>query len=139
MDLLGSVTIEAVAEDVAWTIDAISVEDLAGRTGRIRGRGYVHENEAAWELLSEAAERFMSDLRRRAQLGLTDAAVALAAGVVSGFYRCRHPEEGTVAAYAGPDALYELAQEILQEAARLGTAPSQPTAAEYWPDWSERS
>jgi hypothetical protein len=135
--LLGSATIESVAEDVAWAIDAISIEDLASRSGRVRGRGYVHENEAAWELLSETVEPFMADLRRRAGLGLTDAAAAVAAGIVSGLYQSRQPDDGTVAAYAGPDAPGELADEALREADRLGVTPPPQTADDHWPEWSE--
>lgn len=137
--LLGAATLDSVADDVTSAIDAITIEDLAGRSGRIRGRGYVHENEAAWELLSEAIQPFMTDLRRRAALGLPDAAAAVAAGIVSGLYQSRHPDDGTVAAYAGPDAVEELADEALREAARLGVAPHQATADGYWPEWSERS
>ena len=133
----GEVTVESVAEDVAWAIDAISIEDLAGRTGRIRVRGYVHENESAWELLSEAVEPFMMDLRRRAGLGLTDAAAAIAAGIASGLYQSRQPDDGTVAAYAGPDAVEELADEALREAARLGVTPPPQTPDDHWPEWSE--
>lgn len=121
-------------------LDAIPIEDLAGRSGRVRGRGYVHENEAAWELLGEAVEAFMIDLRRRAGLGLMDAAAALAAGIVSGLYQSRPADDGTVVAYAGPDALEELADEALREAARLGVAPPPPQIADdYWPEWSDRS
>lgn len=136
--LLGEVTVDSVAEDLAWAIAAIGIEDLAGRSGRIRGRGYVHENEAAWELVSEAVESFMIDLRRRADLGLTDAAAAIAAGIVSGLYRSRGLEDGTVATYAGPDAVEELADEALREAARLGVELPPQTADDYWPEWSER-
>jgi hypothetical protein len=52
--VLGTDTIEGFADNVAWARGAIELEDLAARSGRVRGRGYVHENEAAWELLTEA-------------------------------------------------------------------------------------
>lgn len=135
--LLGAETVDGVAEDVAWALDAIPLEDLAGRSGRVRSRGYVHENEAAWELIGEAVEPFLTDLRRRAGLGLIDAAAAVAAGIVSALYRSRHPEDGTVVAYAGPDAVGELADETLREAARLGVDLLPQTADELWPEWSE--
>ena len=105
------------------------------RSGRIRGRGYVHETEAAWEILSEAVEPFLADLRRRASLGL-DAAVAVAAGIVAGLYRCREPEDGTVVAYAGPDSLSELADEVMDEASKVGVVLSPDVADQFWPDWS---
>jgi hypothetical protein len=89
------------------------------RSGRIRGRGYVHETDAAWEILEEAVEPFLADLRTRAILGL-GAAADVAAGIVAGLYRCREPEDGTIVAYAGPDSLSELADEVINEANRLG-------------------
>jgi len=135
--LLGEVTVDSVAEDVACALDAIPLEDLAGRSGRIRGRGYVQENEAAWDLIGEAVEPFITDLRRRAGLGFTDAAAAVAVGIVSGLYQSRHPAGGTVVAYAGPDAVGELADETLREAARLGVELPPQTADDLWPEWSE--
>lgn len=108
------------------------------RSGRIRGRGYVHETEAAWETLGEAVEPFLADLRRRAGLGL-DAAADVAAGIVAGLYQCREPEDGTVVAYAGPDSLSELADEVMSEASKLGVAVSADIADQFWPDWSLRS
>ncbi len=137
--LLGTETVEAVAEDVAWALEAIPLEDLAARSGRIRGRGYVDENEAAWEILSEAVEPFLIDLRRRAGLGMTDAAAAIAAGIVAGLYQAREPEDGTVVAYAGPDAVSELADEIISETTRLGVALPPEAADHYWPEWSSLS
>jgi hypothetical protein len=74
-------------------------------------------------------------LRRRAILGL-GAAVDVAAGVVAGLYRCREPEDGTIVAYAGPDSLSELADQVLNEANRLGLVLSPDVAEQLWPDWS---
>lgn len=134
--LLADAAIDSVAEEIAWALREIPLEDLAGRCGRIRGRGYVDENEAAWELVHEAIEPFLTDLRRRAGRGLADAAAAIATGIVAGVYQLRDPEEGTVVAYAGPDALGDLADEIISEATRLGVALPEGAADRYWPDWS---
>jgi hypothetical protein len=134
--LLGTETVEAVAEDVVCALEAIPLEDLAARSGRIRGRGYVHENEAAWEILSEVIEPFLIDLRRRAGLGMSDAASAIATGIVAGLYQARAPEDGTVVAYAGPDALSELADEIISETTRLGVVLPPEAADQHWPEWS---
>jgi hypothetical protein len=45
------------------------LDALGARVGRVRGRGYVHETDAAWELVEEAIEPFRSDIERRAALG----------------------------------------------------------------------
>lgn len=56
---------------------------------------------------------------------------------MSGLYQSRHPDDGTVAAYAGPDAVEELADEALRAAARLGVTPPPQTANDHRPEWSE--
>ncbi len=133
--LLDDASLDAIAESVASALEELPLDALAMRSGRIRGRGYVHETEAAWEILEEAVEPFLADLRRRAGLGL-DATVAVAAGVVAGLYRCREPENGTVLAYAGPDSVSELADEVMNEANKLGVVLPPEVAEQFWPDWS---
>lgn len=127
---------DSAADEIAWALREIPLEDLAGRCGRIRGRGYVDANEAAWELVHEVIQPFLTDLRRRAGLGLVGAAAAIATGIVAGVYQLRDPEEGMVVAYAGPDALADLADEIINEATRLGVALPEGAAERYWPEWS---
>ena len=133
--LLDDASFDAIAESVAWALEELPLDALAMRSGRIRGRGYVHETDAAWEILEEAVEPFLADLRRRASLGL-EAAADVAAGIVAGLYRCREPEDGTIVAYAGPDSLSELADEVINEATRLGIVLSPDVADQLWPDWS---
>jgi hypothetical protein len=134
-DLLESATSDAVADEVSRAVEAIPLEDLAARSGRVPGRGYVHENEAAWELVSQAVGPFLIDLRRRARLGLTEATTAITTGIVAGLYDARDPADGTVLNYAGPDAPVELATEVLAEAANLGVhLPAD--AGDRWPGWS---
>ncbi|MDQ3542747.1 MAG: hypothetical protein M3431_02605 [Actinomycetota bacterium] len=62
-DLLTAVSVEQVAAEVEAALVWISLDGLAARAGRVQGRGYVHESEAAWELVDEAFEPFRSDLR----------------------------------------------------------------------------
>lgn len=133
--LLGDASIENVAESVARALEELPLDAIATRSGRIRGRGYVHATEAAWEIVNDAVEPFLTDMRRRALLGL-DAAGAVAAGIVAGLYRCREPKDGTVVAYAGPDSLSELADEVMGEAIKLGTVLPPDVADHCWPDWS---
>lgn len=115
----------------------ISLDALAARAGRVRGRGYVHESEAAWELVDEAIAPFRSDLDRRAALGLLDAAANLAVGIIAGLYRARAPEMGTVLAYAGDDTQMEVAAGILDRAGELGVPVPDDAADAHWPRWSD--
>ncbi len=133
--LLDDASIGAIAESVACALEDIPLDALAMRSGRVRGRGYVHETDAAWEIVHESVEPFLADLRRRASLGL-DAAADVAAGIVTGLYQCREPEDGTVVAYAGPDSLAELAEEVMNEASKLGVVLSPDLPEQFWPDWS---
>lgn len=135
--LLADVSVEQVASDVESGLSWISLDALAARAGRVRGRGYVHESEAAWELVEEAIEPFRSDLNRRAALGLIDAATNLAIGIVAGLYRTRDAEMGTVLAYAGDDTAMEVAEEILRLAAKLGVPLPDEASGRHWPDWRE--
>jgi hypothetical protein len=134
--VLGTDTIEGVADDIDWALDAIELEDLAARSGRVRGRAYVHETEAAWELLTVALDPYVADLRRRAMLGLVDSASVIATGIMAGLYRSRAPEDGTVVAYAGPDAIAELADQSLRDARELGVEIPSDAAEGYWPEWA---
>lgn len=134
-ELLGSVSVDHVASDVEAALVGIPLDALATRAGRVRGRGYVHEVDAAWELVEEAIEPFRSDLRRRATLGRLDAAANVAVGIVAGLNAVREPEMGTVVAYAGEDAPIELASGLLDLAADLGVPITQDAAGENWPEW----
>ena len=136
-DLLTAVSVEQVASEVEAALRWISLDALAARAGRVRGRGYVHETEAAWELVDEAIEPFRSDLDRRASLGLVDAAAILAVGVVAGVYRSRDPEEGSVLAYAGEDTPVDLASEILDRAERLGVTVPEDAPGSHWARWPD--
>lgn len=137
-ELLTSVSVEQVAAEAELALAGIPLDALASRAGRVQGRGYVDENEAAWELVEEAIEPFRSDLRRRAGLGLLDAAASVAVGIVAGLHQAREPEMGTVLTYAGEDAPSELAAGIADLAARLGLDIPEGAADVYWPTWSDR-
>lgn len=80
---LGEVVVDDVAEAVADALLALEQEDLAARAGPTR-YGYVEPTEAAWQLLEEALEPWLQDIARRAALGLVDACVDIARGVVVG-------------------------------------------------------
>jgi hypothetical protein len=135
--LLTSAAVDEVAADVSLALLSIPLGALGARAGRVRGRGYVHETDAAWELVEETIGPFLVDLRRRARLDLLDAAAGVAVGIVAGIYEVRDGDEGSVVAYAGPDALRELADEVLAEAARLGVAIPEDAPGRYWPRWSD--
>jgi hypothetical protein len=89
------------------------LDQLAGRAGRVRGRGYVHENEAAYELLEEALQSYLDDLRRRIALDLREAVLQLGIGILRGLAQCcTDVEAGSILAYAGEDSVDSLADSV---------------------------
>jgi hypothetical protein len=133
--LLSTTTVDDVAAEVSSTLRLIPLEELGVRAGRVRGRGYVHENDAAWEIVQEAVEPFLADVRRRALLGLSGLAAVVATGVVAGLYLVDPPDDGSVLAYAGPDVPGELADAVLDEAERLGLSIDPGAPERYWLRW----
>ena len=79
---------DAVAEDVEQVVLDLDIEELNARAGR-QIWGYVEPTEAAWEILEEAVEPFLDEMRRHIALGFREAAEATCAGIVLGLYRCR--------------------------------------------------
>jgi hypothetical protein len=85
---VSDVDVEAVAGEIEQAVLDLDLDDLNARAGRTR-RGYVEPTEAAWELLGEALDPFLSEMKRRMALGFEAAAVATCQGIVLGLYRCR--------------------------------------------------
>ena len=91
--LLADVDADEVAESIEAELRAAELDQLALRAGRVRGRGYVHENEAAAEILEELLQPALDDLARRAGLGIEDAAGRMGLGLLRGLSRCRDDVE----------------------------------------------
>jgi hypothetical protein len=92
---------------------------LNGRAGYRPGVGYVDPSEAADEILDEALQPFLDDLRRRARLGLQPAAADLAVGILLGLYRCRDGGSESLLEYC-PDYAIERASGVLAQCRKLG-------------------
>ena len=94
-----NVDVEAIAEDVEQVVLGLDLDDLNSRTGR-HSLGYVEPTEAAWELLEEAVDPFIEEMRRQIDLGFEAAATATCAGIVLGLYRCRGKNSDQVLGWA---------------------------------------
>lgn len=93
----------------------ISIRWSPAPRGRVHDRGYVHENEAASELLGEQLKPYLTDLTRRAARGLTESAALLSLGLLRGLANCEpRVPDGSVLAYAGPDCPDELAWSVFK-------------------------
>ena len=86
---LTDVSFESIASEVEDSIREVDLDDLNGRAGR-HSWGYTEPTEAAWELLGEAVEPFVEDMKRHLGLGLHAEAFEICKGIVLGLYQCRH-------------------------------------------------
>lgn len=132
--LLAVANADEVAQSIERTLREADADQLALRSGRIYGRGYVHENESASEILEELLQPDLDDLARRAALGLHDVVSQIGLGLLRGLARCRTAvEDGTVLAYAGPDVTDDLAWSVYDALTRAkvslpdGASDSLPT------------
>lgn len=90
---------DAIAEDVEQAVLDLDIDDLGTRAGR-KSWGYVEPTEAAWELLGEAVDPFLEEMKRHVELGFEVAATAACAGIVLGLYRCRRKNSDQVLGWA---------------------------------------
>ena len=86
--MIAAPSVEDVAHSVHDAVTSLDIESLHGRGGK-QAWGYVEPTEAAWELLGEAVEDALADMKRRSDLGLHEAAEAICVGIVLGLHRAR--------------------------------------------------
>lgn len=110
--LLGEVSFESVADQVEDAVRALSLDDLNSRAGRHEW-GYTEPTEAAWELLGEAVDPFLEDMKRQIELGLEAEALEICKGVVLGLYRVRD-EKGSEFLGWAPDFPDETAVFVIE-------------------------
>ena len=134
--ILDKTSWESVGEDVERELRSLPLEALNDRAGYQPSRGgYIHECEAASEVVQEALEPYLDDIARRLALGMTMPAHQVAAGVLAGLYACdgQHGGDGLLG-YAGDMDNYAHAVFTLLDKHR---APlSDDLLAEACPGWS---
>ena len=70
-------------------------DDLNGRAGN-HSWGYVEPSKAAGELLEEALEPFVNDMKQHLEMGLEDQASQFCQGILLGLYRVRDGRENEI-------------------------------------------
>jgi hypothetical protein len=85
-DAVSSPSVEDIAEEVFDAVTSLDLDSLNDRAGK-HSWGYVEPTEAAWELLQEAVEDVIADMKRRMDLGLDTAAEAICCGIVAGLHK----------------------------------------------------
>ena len=141
--LVSSSSIEDIAEEVHYQITSIDLENLNERAGA-HSWGYVEPTEAAFELLQEAVEDLVTDMQRKAELGLGSAAEVVCVGIVEGLYQARHTESDGALGWA-PDFPSEQAHSIVEKYLQASRPEIRNTAQESLmktlatrvPQWAE--
>ncbi len=134
---------EDIASAVADAVTSLDIQDLSGRAGATR-YGYTEPTEAAWQLLEESVEGFLADMKRRAELRLTDAAMTMCRGILAGLYKARNSASDGPLGWA-PDFLAEEAGHAVAEVLRAVRGESREairvrlveTITADVPDWAE--
>ena len=121
-ELLTDMDASAIADAVAAAMMELDIEDVGNRSGRYRD-GYTEPTAAAWEIVHEAFEPFLVDLRKLAELGHISAASTMAQGLVDGLNELGDVADDTVLAWAGDHAPIELIEAVCLETQRLGLHP----------------
>jgi hypothetical protein len=96
---LRAISFEDVADEVEDAARQLDPEDLYGRAGG-HSWGYVTPDEAAVQMLEEALEPFLGNMRRYLDLGLEKEALEVCKGIVLGLYRVRNETENDVLGWA---------------------------------------
>jgi hypothetical protein len=95
----------------------------------------VHPVEAAAEILDEELEPFLTDLERRAKLGMETAAVELGVGILLGLYQCRDAGSETLLEY-DPDYASERAADVVDRCQKLGVTLPSAELFDVLPEWT---
>lgn len=103
--ILDGTTWESVCEDLTYTLRSLPLEALNDRAGYQPGRGYIHECDAAGEIVEETLAPYLDDITRRLKLGMTTSAHQVAAGVFAGLHACADDHDGLLG-YAGDLDVY---------------------------------
>src|SRR5260370_28050715 len=86
--MLDEISPDSIADEVEDALLQFDYDDLNGRAGS-HSWGYVEPSEAAGELLEEAVEPFVNDMKRYLEMGLEDQAWQFCQGILAGLYRVR--------------------------------------------------
>src|SRR5258708_4827322 len=113
MDLMASQSVEDIATEVSDALIGVDMDALNGRAGK-HAWGYVEPGEAAIELLEEAIEDRVEDMKRHDELDMVASAQTVCAGIVAGLYACRKQNSDGALGWA-PDFPAEHAGFIVQE------------------------
>jgi hypothetical protein len=143
--LLAQIDFVSIAAEVEHSLRCLSLDDLGERAGRHRD-GYTPPTQAAWDLLQEAVDPFLANMKRQMDLGLQAEALETCKGILLGLYRLRDLKGDEFLGWA-PDfpgeaaahAVGELTECSGPERTRAGAKVlvDETFIGEHVPDWRE--
>ena len=100
---LGDVDPKEVAAEVFEDLNALEVEDLWDEAGPTRDDGYVSEDEAARNMLEEALDPHIHEVKKLWKLGLREGAARCMRGVLKGLARFKLTSRTKFQEWAGDE------------------------------------
>jgi len=85
MQLISSVDLEEVANDVFLKLDSLAVEDLWDQSGSTR-YGYVEPCDKAYEMMEDVLKPFLAQLKKLRSLTMMKEAEVHCMGILKGLY-----------------------------------------------------
>lgn len=84
--VLSSVDVDKVANDIYFDLNNIAVEDVWDNSGGTR-EGYVEPDELAGEMFEEALDQFLEELKRYQDLSMHTEAKIVCMGILKGLHK----------------------------------------------------
>jgi hypothetical protein len=141
-ELVASPSVDDIAKDMLDAVTSLDIDDLNDRAGPSQ-YGYTEPSEAAYELLEESVEDFLSDMKRRMKLGLTDAAIAICCGIVKGLHKAKRADsdvlnwEPDFPEEEASQAVAEFMKSCPKESRQAVSSRLLAILSEHVPAWSE--
>lgn len=143
LELLSSPVAENIAEEVFSRVTGLGADAIQGRAGK-QSWGYVEPDQAALELLEEAVDDVVIDMKRRMELGLDVAAEAICCGIIVGLHKAEGVRSDGLLGWA-PDFPAEEACHVVAElisacpSAKRGAVRDSliETIGDIVPEWRE--
>ena len=86
LEYFSEVEVEDIADEVFYELDSLEVEDVWDQSGSTR-YGYVDQNEKAWEMLEDAIESYLVELKKYQELEMEEEAKKYCMGILKGIYK----------------------------------------------------
>lgn len=127
LEMITTVDLEAVADEVAWAFEGIDQDRIWERSGPDPLGGYTDPGEAADEICEETFEPFLKELKRLLDMGQMEPALAQVKGLLLGLSRLRDELPEDAREYPSESGAFA----VLQTWAKTAPTGSEPGLVEW--------